>query len=136
MSTSDNPKQIFASVEYGENLHQTIKKEFKKHNITLACKTNNNLGKVLSVHKRKTEKFNNAGVYKLNCSDCDMFYVGKTNRKFKTRFSEHLPNKKQITQRSKLAEHLVNNKHNISNISTNMNILHKCRNSRLTSTLE
>jgi len=34
--------------------------------------------------------FNNAGVYKPKCNNCDKFYTGKTNINFKTGYKEHI----------------------------------------------
>ena len=59
-----------------------------------------------------------------------------TRRKFKTRFTEHVPKAKSITQKSKFADHLVTDKHNIDNIASNMKVLHTCKKPNLITTLE
>ncbi len=33
---------------------------------------------------------NTSGVYKVQCGNCDHFYIGQTQRSFKIRFNEHL----------------------------------------------
>jgi len=38
--------------------------------------------------KKMSPFFDNAGIYKLKCNNCDEFYSGKTNRNFKTRYKE------------------------------------------------
>lgn len=102
-----------------------------------ACKTSNKLEKILSTKKRNNgDKFNGTGVYKLNCSNCDKVYIGQTGRTFKTRFKEHLPKTKTNAQKSQFADHLVSFNHNIDNIESNMDILHKCSKGPMMDTLE
>src|SRR5436190_17639885 len=115
-----------------------VKKELKKENVVLASKTSNRLGKFIDVSKNKNKSENvykGTGVYKLKCSTCNDFYIGQTGRSFKKRFSEHLP-KTTAIQKSKFADHLINTKHKIDDIDSNMEILHKCRKSRKMTTLE
>lgn len=134
--TVANKKQTFVSIEYGELLHHTLKNELKKHNIILACKTTNKLEKHVNTKQGTiSNKYDRSGIYKLNCNDCNKIYIGQTGRKFKTRFSEHIP-KSTLVQKSKFAEHLVNERHNINKIDTNMEILHKCKKSNRMTTLE
>jgi hypothetical protein len=44
-------------------------------------------------------KFEQCGVYKLNCNSCHKAYIGQTGRNFKTRFKEHIQDIKTIEQR-------------------------------------
>ena len=85
--------------------------------------------------RASNDKFKATGVYKLSCSDCNSFYIGQTGRSFQTRFKEHLL-KATSTQTSKFAKHLVNNNHNVDDISSNSQVLHKCEKSRHMTTLE
>lgn len=50
----------------------------------------NTLTSLIKVHKDALDNYLNGNViYKINCSSCDMSYVGQTNRKLRTRISEH-----------------------------------------------
>jgi len=64
------------------------------NNIKVAFKTNNNLMKKIHFRTKNFKKmspfFDNVGVFKLKCINCDKFYIGKTNRNFKTRYKEHI----------------------------------------------
>ena len=77
------------------------------------------------------------GIYKIKCDDCDNIYIGKTNRSFKKRFTEHIRaiNNKNI-QISQVAEHVIKNKHKITNIDKNMEIIEICNNNKKLTNLE
>jgi predicted GIY-YIG superfamily endonuclease len=64
-----------------------------------------------------------AGVYKINCDDCQKFYIGQTTRSFGQRFKGHVPSRKS-NLKSTFASHLVNNNHNYTGFEENMKILH------------
>lgn len=134
VSTNEPIKQQYVSVEYGQSLHYKLTKELNKENVKVSCRTSNKLGKLLNVQKSITDI--NTGVYKLNCSDCPMFYIGQTGRSFKKRFSEHMPKPSLKTQISKFAEHLVTNNHTIDNRDNNMEILFKYKKSHFLTTME
>lgn len=85
--------------------------------------TNNNLGKFLINTKDKEDKLSHSGIYKLSCSDCPAFYIGKTARNVNIRVKEHLRclNGKGF---SELANHLISSDHNFNKI-TGTSLLHK-----------
>ena len=59
---------------------------------------------LLSKVKDKDEPKNRQGaVYKINCSDCDAFYIGETGRKLTTRRTEH----KRTTRKGDVNNHIV-----------------------------
>src|SRR5436190_7283421 len=78
-------EQRYVAVEYGENIHFTLKNELKKQNVVLACRTTNKLDKHFT-HKPKQNndinKYNGTGVYEISCSDCNKKYFGQTGRSF------------------------------------------------------
>ena len=61
-----------------------------------------------------------SGVYRIQCSECDKFYIGQTERKFIEKFKEHLPKKNPQTTSSNYALHLINENHNYTGIKENM----------------
>ena len=76
-----------------------------------------------------------SGIYKLNCNDCNKFYIGQTGRKFIERYKEHLPaGKSDITL--KFALHIVNSKHNCTNLETNLTPIHLCNKDRYLNALK
>ena len=64
---------------------QIIKNQFKKYNITVTFKTNNNIQNVLRTKRNKNPE-TCSGIYKIVCDDCDKFYIGQTGRGFKDRY--------------------------------------------------
>ena len=47
-------------------------------------------------------------IYKVNCSECDEFYIGLTNRRLETRLHEHLTNENSALYRhSFLTDHAI-----------------------------
>src|SRR5436190_21468242 len=82
-----------------------------------------------------TDKFEGSGVYKITCSDCPKYYIGRTEREFKVRFKQHIP-RNTAEQKSTNAEHLINSNHKYSGIDNNVQILHRARRIQDQSVLE
>ena len=90
----------------------------------------------LSKHTHKAQnKFDLPGVYKLNWSDCNKFYIDQTGRSFKQRYIEHTKALNSTTE-STFANHLIEAIHTYKNIDNNMNILHVHIKGRKLDTLE
>ena len=102
---------MWASLEYCRNVSEKIGKTFKRHNINIGFKTNNKYKNILQNNDHKSEKLDCSGIYEINC-ECGSKYVGRTARKFKTRFKEHtnsfIHNK---PEKSTYANHLLNIHH-------------------------
>ena len=65
---------------------------------------------VLSKVKSKDHVLLNSNVvYKVDCNDCDKFYIGMTTRRLVQRLREH-----QMNNSSAIFRHFVNDKHNIN----------------------
>ena len=68
-----------------------IARNLKTHNIQTAFYNKSNLKTFLVNNKIKNmDKMLNSGIYKINCNDCNYFYIGKTVKNFNIRFKEHL----------------------------------------------
>jgi len=51
------------------------------------------LDKFIKTHKDKNQHLdNNNIIYKINCNDCDVFYIEQTKRQLRTRVKEHRNN--------------------------------------------
>jgi hypothetical protein len=48
-----------------------ITKLLKNANIKLAYKADNTIGKILKKNSPRNNKYDNVGVYKLNCTECE-----------------------------------------------------------------
>ena len=82
------------------------------------------------------DKYNKTGDYKLNCNDCNSFYIGQTGRSFLSRYSEHLKALSNNNIHSAFATHIHTKNHSYTNIDTNLEILHYLPKSRKLNTAE
>jgi hypothetical protein len=64
-----------------------------------------------------------AGVYKLNCKDCNQYYMGKTSRNFRTQYKEHIRDIKNNRDNIGYAEHVLNTRHSYGTIQDTMEII-------------
>jgi hypothetical protein len=53
-----------------------------------------------------------------------MKYIGQTDRPFHVRFQEHFRDYKYTNNKSKFAQHLLDNRHSIGNIENVMDVIH------------
>lgn len=132
--TPDNKKYI--TLTYRDHTTNKIARTFSKNGYSIAFRTTNKLGNIIKQsNNTNNDKYDSPGVYKLNCNDCNKFYIGQTKRNFKTRYKEHI--KALNTQaHSTYAEHLLNDNHSFKDIYTNLDILHIAPNNRKIDTLE
>jgi hypothetical protein len=52
----------------------------------------------------------------LTCTNCNIFYIGRTNRNFNTGFKEHKKDFRYAEGKSKLSEHVLNEGHEMKTI--------------------
>jgi hypothetical protein len=89
----------------------------KKHNINIAFKTSDTLGKNLTKAWQKssdTDKYGMSGIYKLRCGTCAGVYVGQTGRRFRIRHKEHLNDIKYNSDKAGYSQHILNTQHEFS----------------------
>ena len=103
-------KQRYLTVTYNKTINKKIQPISKSQNIQIAH--NNNLRDILSNNRIKTTELDKSGVYKINCEDCECFYIGQSGRAIKQRLKEHI----RGTQ-SAMSNHLRDNGHTINNNS-------------------
>jgi hypothetical protein len=77
-----------------------------------------------------------SGIYQLTCPDCKMKYTGQTGRPFKTRLQKHFRDLKYGNNKSKFAQHLLENKHSFGPMEDIMDIIHVTNNGEMMDTLE
>lgn len=98
------------SIPYIKPCYNRISNALKQMQIRTIPKINRNLSHVIKKGKDKSEKAKqNNVVYKLNCNDCDVVYVGQSKRAISVRVDEHKKSKNSV-----IYEHNTTNKHNFN----------------------
>lgn len=114
---------------------------FKTFGINISFKTTSNLNSYLVNTKDILSPQDKSGVYKLNCNNCNSFYIGQSGRKFIERIKEHMRHIRQgrvtfsVDTPSSFANHIISENHNFI-LDTNFEILHVCKKGRLLDSLE
>jgi hypothetical protein len=98
---------------------------------------NNTISTALSINQNQTQNpFSKSDVYQLTCPDCSRKYDGQTERSFPTRFQEHFHDFKYNNCKSKLAIHLIEEKHSTGHINDIMGVLYTTTKGKLMDTIE
>lgn len=130
-------KDNFATFTYTDKKIHKITKILERNNFQIAYRTTNHIrDRLYNTNNNQIDKFDNNGVYKLECVDCNKIYVGQTGRKFKTRFKEHKIDFKHKKLKSAYAKHLINEKHRFESIENSLSIAHIAKKSNKLNTLE
>ena len=87
-------------------------------------------------HQQSKCKYEKCGIYQTTCPICNVKYVGQIGRPFKVRFWEHLCDFKYRNRKSRFAQHLIDNGHNIGQIEDIMDIVHIASKGKIMDTLE
>jgi len=133
----DNQKEKWAKFTYVGRETGQINKLFTNTKLKVAGTTNNNLGKLLHNNvTEKTDKYGKSGVYQLNCPTCNKKYIGQTGRPFRVRFREHLNDYKHMYNKSKFAQHLLNEGHNFGPMEDIMDVIQFAKKGKMLDTLE
>jgi len=66
----------------------------------------------------------------LTCTNCNKFYIERTNRNFNTRFKELRKDFRYAEGKSKFSEHVLNEGHATKTIEETMSIMHLENNHR------
>ncbi len=69
--------------------------------------TKNTIGSKVPNLKDKIDLLQKSGVYRIDCGDCDKYYIGQTRRSFEVRMNEHL----NFPDKSNFASHLFEQGH-------------------------
>jgi ATP-dependent protease HslVU (ClpYQ) ATPase subunit len=133
----ENPYTKWTTITYVGKETNTIARLFKNTRVRISYLTRNTIQKILINNTTKSkEKYIESGIYQLNCPDCDSKYVGQTGRSFRVRFAEHFRDFKYQNNKSKFAQHLLEQKHSIGPIENIMEKLHTTNNGRFMNTVE
>jgi hypothetical protein len=107
---NSDAKQKWVSFTFSGNYVRTITKLFKNTNIKIAFKTNNTIGNILK-ERTTTNKYEQTGIYKLTCTECNKAYIGQTGRTLEIRYKEHIRSIMYNRDDSRFATHILNNAH-------------------------
>jgi hypothetical protein len=133
----ENQNQRWVKFTYIGRETRHITKLFKNTSLKVAYTTKNNLGKLLEMQKtQKPNKFNKNGVYQLTCPMCHKKYVGQTGRLFHVRFRERYRDYKYANNKSKFAQHIIEEGHTFGPMNDITDILHIASKGRMLDTLE
>jgi len=104
------------TVPYMKGISESFKNITKKYDFNLAYTTTNSLQKYIKTGKDCLNLASCCGVvYKINCQDCDVSYVGQTKRSLKTRVKEHdMDLKKSSGPLSVISDHRLSFNHDFA----------------------
>ena len=113
-----------------------ITKLFKNTDVGISFKTKNNIRHLLKINDNKKDIYNLSGVYKLQCADCPLSYIGQTGRTFNIRYKEHIRDIKNNGLSSKFAQHIIDTLHDYGTINNTLEVLYIGKKGRLLDTYE
>lgn len=98
---------------YIKNLTTKISSRLNNSDTKLGLRCLNRLNNFIKVWKDKNKKGErNNVIYKINCIDCDVSYVGQTKRQLGTRLTEHRYNVRlDPSKHSVVSEHIIQFNH-------------------------
>lgn len=106
-------KSVIAT--YHPRVNQNLTSALRSSNFQLMNKAHNKLSDMLGNTKDKLDNMKKSGIYKINCDNCDHFYIGQTIRSIEVRFKEHLKKfEKRHYDGSAVALHMHFNNHTVS----------------------
>jgi hypothetical protein len=73
---------------------------------------------------QKTKKYDGNGVYQLECPTYNKKYIGQTERPCRVRFRKHYNDYKYANNRSKFAQHVIDEGHTFGPLNDIMKIVH------------
>ena len=119
-SKAENKNTRWRCFTFHDNNIAEIERIFRGRDVGCAFKTKATLLNILEkkvTHKDQLEK---SGVYRINCDECELFYLGESGRCIRVRMNKH----RKYQHRSTFGRHLLNTGHT-SKDNNNVKILHK-----------
>lgn len=114
----------YVAAPYIKGVSEIMNRSLKKFNIVLSNKTTNTLRSELCKLKDRTADEDKCNcVYKINCGDCNKFYLGETGRSVSKRVYEHKYNVTCKNVNSQIFQHVIENNHRID--FSNVHIIHQ-----------
>ncbi|RLU15076.1 hypothetical protein DMN91_012963 [Ooceraea biroi] len=89
--SSNNENKIRMCIPYVKGFSECVARILRGCQVNVTHVINKTLDGIVKCEKDKLERKNKTDViYRINCKDCDVCYVGQTKRHLNTRISEHL----------------------------------------------
>ena len=110
---------------YGQRSSENFQAIQNDRNINVSFITNYILNNILTNKIDNVNIYDSKGIYKLSSVNCEKFYIGRTNRDFKTRFKEHKNDFIYGEGRYNFSTYVIEEGHENKNIDDIMIILHK-----------
>ncbi|KAG4075532.1 hypothetical protein HA402_003357 [Bradysia odoriphaga] len=112
----EDEEKTRVSIEYVPDITRALRPIYSANNIELVHRSGNNLRQHLGSSKDKVLEIHKSGIYQVKCQeDCDYRYIGRTVRRAKTRFGEHMADWINDDENgSAVAAHLLSHNHEIT----------------------
>jgi hypothetical protein len=133
ITQTDKKRAIYT---YTGRKTRAVTKIFQKAGIRIAFTTKHTISNLLRQKQDHNDKYDNSGIYQLECTDCGKQYIGQTGRSFKTRFKEHKRDYETKSNKSLFAKHLIEQNHQLHSIENCMTILNHQQKGRKMNTIE
>jgi hypothetical protein len=132
----DNRKN-WAKLTYIGRETRYVTKLFKNADVKVTYTTNNNLGRLSSSKTdQKSDKYDGSWVYQLECPTWKKKYIGQTGRPFRVRFRKHYNDYRHEHNRSKFAQHVLEEGHNFGPMNEIMAVVHVAKKGKMFDRLE
>ena len=133
----DTQKTKWVKFTYMGKETRLIRNLFKDTDINIAFTTQNNIERFLSTQCNQIKnKYNRCGIYQLTCPSCNRKYIGQMDSPFRIRFQENFRDYKYMNNKSKFAQHLLENEHPIGPMENIMDVLYTTSKDRMPDILE
>jgi hypothetical protein len=110
-----NERKISSTMRFHDTTHDVksqltnyVQKCFPAMDFRFAFKSHSNFSRSFGFKDKVENKMKSKIVYRINCCDCDQFYIGKTIRQFVLRLVEHRKDKS-----SSVHKHMSDENHKI-----------------------
>ncbi|KYN14498.1 hypothetical protein ALC57_13304 [Trachymyrmex cornetzi] len=115
-SNNEKEMRVLMVFPYVKSICNKISRSIDKSNNMIGYRCTNKLNRFIKVHKdRNPHEKNNNVIYRLNCNNCDVSYVGQTKRQLQTRIREHRNNiKLDQSKHSVISKHINDTNHDFN----------------------
>ena len=112
---TENNFNGFVVLPYVQGVSEKIGRILKQQKVKVAYKSQLTINSLFPRPKEQDESDRQKSgiVYKINCTQCNFVYYGKTERPLKTRTAEHKKAVAGFDQNSKVASHVHHSSHNM-----------------------
>lgn len=113
ISQDIDPSKIII-IPYYRNLSEKISEILRNQGVKVYYKRGKTIGNLLKFRDSEDILEKSKVVYSLDCNDCPSVYIGMTKRKLINRINEHRNALHYPYLNSNVADHAINNNHNIN----------------------